>query len=382
MASRTVDVISLGPPPRDPYEPSATAWALAGAFAAQGDDVHVIRPEGASETAPPAGTVSVEVAVPLRRPGAAVEQAAFATAAGHRVRPAVDLIVRDPSGLGPLQPRGRTPGSPPLVAFVRSVELHVFDRERGSLSRRWVDRFDAWRDRRGVRRLEQAALSEADLLFADSPEVGAALAREYGVSPQRLHTSVPPVADLPHPESRDAARASLDIPRDVPVAVAPAPADGGGKPPPLDRAREAFQRVRPLFPGARLIAAGTSVRADPGVLAVPPRDAATFGLALGAANVAIFAEVRLPFDPMLIAAMRAGCAVAAVPSVRLPVDPGGAVRYSASDDPGDLASTLAELFADPALVRQTAAIGSEYSAYYRPEQIVRAIDAATSPPSR
>lgn len=380
MASRTVDVISLGPPPRDPYEPSATAWALAEAFAAEGDDVRVIRPEGPSDAAPPAGTSSVEVAVPLRRPGAASDQAAFAVAAGHRVRPAVDLIVRDPSGLGPLRPRGRTVGSPPIIAFIRSVELHAFDRERGSRSRGWVDRFDAWRDRRTVRRLELAAVSEADLLFADSPEVGVALAREYGVPAERLRSSVPPVADLPRPESRDAARASLDMPRDVPVAVVPA-AEGRDASS-LDRAREAFHRVRPLFPGARLIVAGASVPTDPGVLGVPLRDAASFGLALSAANVAMFAQGRPSFDPMVIGAMRAGCAVAAVPSVRLPVNPGGAVRYSASDDPGDLASTLAELFADPALVRQIAGAGSEYATHYLPSRLVQAIHVATAAPGR
>jgi hypothetical protein len=154
------------------------------------------------------------------------------------------------------------------------------------------------------------------------------------------------------------------------VTIAPQEGTGGVS---VNAAREAFHRIRPLFPGARLIVAGAEVPTDPGVIALPGRDAPTFGVALAAANVALFAEGRPTFDPMLIGAMRARCAIAAAPSVRLPLDAAGAITYAATDDPGDLASVLAELFADPALARRAVASGTKHAALYRPERVVAAI---------
>ncbi len=382
MASRSVDVVAAGPPPRDPYEPSATAWALAAAFAARGDDVRVLRPEGPAGGPGPEGVASVEVPVAHRRPGAPVEQAAYAQAAGRRVRPAADLVVRDPLGLGPLRTEARPGSRPRIVAFVRSVELRSFDREREPIAHRgWVDRLDTWRDRRSVRRLEQAALAEADALFADDPSLAPLLTAEYAVPADRVRIALPPVPELPRPPSRDAARGTIDLPRDVPVIVAPVPGDTG-EDPSLAPARETFRRIRPLFPGARLIVAGSPAPPDPGVSSIPRRDPTAFGLAFAAGNIALFVGPRPPFDPLLLGAMRSGCAVAAAPSVRLPVPPGDAVRYAASDDPGDLASTLAELVADPALVRETATSAASYAERYLPERAVRAIDAALPIPAR
>ncbi len=374
MAPRTIDVIALGPPPTDPYDPAATAWAIAGAYAARGDDVRVLRPDGAEGGTVPTGITSVEVSIPRRRPGAAVEHAAYAASSGHQVRRTADLIVRDPSGLGSLDAPGRSAGAPPLVAFVRSIELHAFDRERRTPGRSgWVDRFDTWRDRRNVRRLERAALAEADLLLADDPRLPAALSQEYAFPNGRIGYAAPPVAVLPRPESRDAARGALDLPRDVPVAVTPAPEDRPDSPT-VNRARETFRRIRPLFPGARLVVVGTTAPPDPGVISVPRRDAPSFGLALAAANVGLFAGGSDGFDPMLVGAMRAGCAVTAVPSVHLPVPPEGAIALAPSDDPGDLASTLAELFADPALVRDLAGRASAAAEAYLPERLLATID--------
>jgi Glycosyltransferase Family 4 len=376
MASRTVDLVALGPPPLDPYEPASTAWALAEAFAAKGDRVRVLYPEGPAGGKPPAGTTPVLVPLPLKRPGAAVEGADFASAAGRRVHPGADLVVRDPAGLGALGLPGRRAERAPIVAFVRSGELIRFDHERLTRSRpRWMDRLDAWRDRRSVRRLERAALTEADLLFSDAPDLARAIATEYQLPDQRLRAAVPPVPDLPAPDSRTAARTALGIPPDVLVVVAAASserAEAAG----IDKARETFRRVRPFFPGVRLVVVGASAPSDPGVVSVPARDPASFGLGLAAGNVALFAGGLPGFDPMVIGAMRLGCPVAAVPSVRLPADPDGAVRYSVSDDLGDLASVLAELLADPALCREVAARGQEHAAGYAPARIVEAIDRA------
>jgi glycosyltransferase involved in cell wall biosynthesis len=376
MASRTVELVALGPPPVDPYEPWATAWALAAACAARSDRVRVLHPEGPRGAEPPAGTVGVPVPLPLRRPGAAPDEAEFAAAAGRRVAPGADLVLRDPAGFGSLGLGGRRAGRPKVVAFVRSIELRAFDRAHAARgSGRLVDRLDVWRYRRAVRRLEQAALNEADLLVTDAPELPRELAQEYGVPEQRLRPAVPPVPDLASPPSRDAARASLGIPTDVPVVVAPM-AEERAEPAGLDRTCEAFRRIRPFFPGARLVVVGAAAPADPGVVSVPGRDPGSFSLGLRAANVALFAGRRPGFDPLLVSAMRAGVAPAAVPGIRLPVDPDGAVRYAPSDDPGDLASTLAELLADPTLCREVADRGEKNAEQYLPERVLQAVDAA------
>jgi len=376
MAFRTIDLVALGPPPVDPYEPWATAWALASAFAARGDRVQVYHPDGPAGAEPPTGTLGVPVRLPLRRPGAAQDEAGFAAAAGRRVRLDADLVIRDPAGFGSLGLAGRRTGRPRTVAVARSVELHTFDRERASRSSpRLVERLDTWRDRRTVRRLEQVALNEADLIFSDAPELARALAEEYGLADRRLRPTVPPVPTLPSNTSRDAARSALEIPTDVPVVVAPM-AERRAEPAGVDRACEAFRRVRPFFPGARLVVVGATAPPDPGVVSVPGRDHGTFALGLSAAQVALFAGRRPGFDPLLVSAMRVGCVPAAVPGVRLPVDPEGAVRYAASDDVGDLASVLAELLADPALCREIAARGEGQAARYLPERVVDGVDAA------
>lgn len=370
MATRTVDLVVAGPLPSDPYDDDASSWALARAFAARGDRVAVLYPAGATGAEPPPGTVGVPVPVPLRRPGALVEAADFAGAAGRRIRPDAELVVRDPSGLGAL---GLARRRAYVASFVRAVSLHAWDAERGSRPAGGVvDRLDAWRDRRAVRRLERAALEEPDALYCDRGDLATAIGREYGVPPDRLRPTVPPVPLLPPVGARDAARAELGIPLDVPVVVAaasrPDPAAAG-----VDLAREAFRRVRSFFPGARLIVVGTTAPAEPGVVVVPARDANAFSAGFVAADVALFARPAGGFDPGVVFAMRSGVAPILVPSVALPIDPGPAVRRTVSDDPGDIASVLAELLADPALCREVSARGAAYSAPFDPAAIVRSV---------
>ncbi|MGC2205247.1 MAG: glycosyltransferase, partial [Thermoplasmata archaeon] len=275
MTARTVDVLVAGPPSPDPYDPGASAWALAGALAAQGDDVAVLHPSGVPGAAPPPGIRAIAVDLPLRRPGAAVEGAEFTTTAARRARKNADLILRDPAGLGRLGLSRGTTGAPVVAAFVRGTELDSFDHERtGRTPAGFRDRLDTWRDRRAVRRLEGAALREADRLFYDSPHLPTALLREYGIPERRFRAALPPVANLPPPPSREEARASFRIPTDVPVVVAPA-AFEQPEPSGIDRAREAFRRVRSFFPGARLIVAGAPSPSEPGVAVAAERDGAT-----------------------------------------------------------------------------------------------------------
>ncbi len=373
MTSRTVDVVAASPPSLDPYDPAATAWALAAGFAVGGADVVVYYPAGAPGADPPAGVRGEAVPLTLRRPGAAIEAAELASAAGKRLRSEVDLVVRDPSGLGRLGVRRGRRNGPVVAAFVHDVELAAFDQERTSRPLvGWRDRIDLWRDRRAVRRLEESALREADRLFYDAPRLPNALRDAYGIPTDRCRPLPPPVPVVPAPPTREEARADFHIPMDVPVVVAPAPFEDPERSG-TDRAREAFRRVRSFFPGARLIVAGTQAPAEPGVVLAPERNTATLVRALVAADVAFF-DRRVPgFDPGAVLAMRAGLAVILGPGVRLPLDPSAGVRELTSDDPGDAASTLAELLADPAARRPLAAAAATLAARFEPTAAAEAV---------
>jgi glycosyltransferase involved in cell wall biosynthesis len=379
MASRTVDVVTTGPPSSDPYDPSAPAWALAGALAARGDRVVVLHPSTTPGGPVPPGTVSLPVDVPLRRPGAAVEDAGFAAAAARRLRKDADLVLRDPAGLGRLGLHRSRNGAPIVGVFIRDIELDTFDRERGGRPATGLrDRLETWRDRRAVRRLEEASLREADRLFYDSARLPADVLRMYGIPERRFRAALPPVPLLPEAPSREDSRATFRIPADVPVVVAPAAFDRP-EPSGIDLAREAFRRVRSFFPGARLIVVGAPAPAEPGVAVAPERDALTFARAFAAADLAIFARRIAGFDPGVIHALRAGRCAIIGPSVRLPVDPSDAVRSVASDDPGDLASVLAELLADPAARRTLATAGERYAAAFEPARVAEVVTTATIP---
>ena len=376
MASRTVDLVAISPAPTDPYSPLAAVWSVARAAAERGDRVRVLFPHGAIGGPAPEGVVAEDVPFALRRPGTTLEDADFATAAGRRIRPDADLVVRDPSGLGPLGVGGRRGGTPRLVSFVRSIGIREFDRERdGYPAGGFVDRIGSWRDRRAVRRLEQAALLEPEVLFCDAPSLVDALVAEYGIPRSRLRPTTSPVPRLAEPPSRAEARGQLGIPPDVPTVVAPIAPDAveeGG----TAVVREAFRRIRPLFPGVRLVIAGASARSEPGVIGMPSRDAGALATALAAGDVALVVPRHRGFDPGVVFAQRAGCATIVTESAELPVSPGAALRVTPSEDAGDIASTLAELVADPAACRELAVAGREYARRFDPFHFWEEVDQA------
>lgn len=379
MPGRTVDVVAVGPPPEDPYGPAASAWGLAQALAARGDDVRVLHLPGAGNGPVPPGVMAVPVEIPLRRPGGPGEPAEFASAAGRRLRPNADLVLRDPVGLGALGVR-RARGGPPTVAgFARRVELQQFDGERaGRAAPGLVDRLDRWADRRSVRRLERAALAEADRLFYDASEVAHLLTEEYALPERKLLALPPAIPLLPPFPGRDVSRSDLRIPPDVPLVVAPT-AFEAPEPSGLDRVLEAFRRIRPFFPGARLVVVGSPAPNDPGVIALPERRSGTLADALASANVAVFARRSPGFDPGIVLAARASVPSVVLPDARPAVDPGGGVRVAASVDPGDLASALAELLADPAAQKEAGRAAARFAEPFHPERVAAALNRALSP---
>lgn len=370
MPDASVDLLAPGPPSPDPYEPGAAAWALAEGFRDRGDDVRVLYPGGPTDAPPPAGVAALRLEVDWKRPGAVAAPAEFAAAAARRLRHDATLVVRDPAGLGALGGAARR-----VAAIVRSVAILDFERERTARAPNGVlERLDVWRDRRTVRRLERAALSEAVRVFAEGDDVRAALTDGYRVDAQRVRPTRTPVAAGADPPERAAARGEIGIPTDVGAVavIAGAPdAEIAG----VDRACEAFRRIRPLFPGVRLLVAGAPAPTEPGVHAVPGRDLATFLRVLAAADVALFAPRVVGFDPGVILALRLGVASVVLPNVRLPELPEGVVRRTPNEDPGELSSAIAEFVADPAGRRALRDAGIAYAARFAPPTVAGEIAA-------
>jgi len=343
-------------------------------MATWGDHVRVLHPTGPPAPDPPEGVEVLPIEVPLRRPGAAVEGAALALAAGRRIRPDAELIVRDPFGLGPLSLGRRHGGAPPIAGVVRRVELTAYDGEPvHQHPPGLVGRVETWRDRRAVRRLESEALAEATRLFYDSPDLPTLLQREYGVDPRLLEWAPPPVRGGV-PPSRAEARKALRLPLDVPVVAAPLSSED----PVLSGATrmvDAFRRVRSLFAGVRLVLVGGTAATEPGLTTVPDRDTSSFERAFAAADVTIVAPSAVGFDAGAVLALRAPCAVLASPSVRFPMDPERAVRVAPSEEPAELAAVLAELLADPAERRLLAESGARFAQKFDPERVAATVTA-------
>jgi hypothetical protein len=95
--------------------------------------------------------------------------------------------------------------------------------------------------------------------------------------------------------------------------------------------------------------------------------------------VALFARRVVGFDPGLVLALRAGRCAIAGPAVHLPVDASQSVRSVLSDDPGELASVLAELMADPAARRTLSAGAEAYAAAFDPARVAEVVTSATVP---
>jgi hypothetical protein len=55
------------------------------------------------------------------------------------------------------------------------------------------------------------------------------------------------------------------------------------------------------------------------------------------------------------------------------------VRVAASDDPGDLASTLAELLADPAVGKEVGRAATRFAEAFLPERVAAVLSEAVSP---
>ena len=372
MAARSVDIVASGPPSSDLYDPAAPAWALATGLAARGHSVQVIFP-GPADTRPPAEGVTVAPFSPVTpHLGTPAGDAELTRAAVHHLRPQAEAIVRDPSGLGAI---GLRRGRRPVVSFVRSLSI---DQAAGGSDSPapggLAGKLAFWGARRGARRLERDSLLEASAICCETVPQRDRLVQDYRVAPERVRVAPPAVARGPAVPTREAARRKLSVPDDVLLAILLPPVDpaaGAAANPAL----EAFRRTRPIFPGARLGVVGLPGVTGPGVLAVPSRDADAVAVAAAAADVAVSFAPGTSLDPGLVVALRAGVPSVVAASLDLGAGAESAVRRAPTTDSAELASVLAELFADPEVRRTMAESARSFAQRFEPEHLAAELEA-------
>lgn len=345
-------------PPTDPTSGlSRGVWELASALSTRGHRVRVLYPSPTLE-APPTTTGVTPVPVPVlgvpRRPFG--RDIVIGRNASALVDPAADLLIGNDEKAGALDARLTAPdGSPVFAMSVHDVALHTFDTLRPLEPKRGMrQRVGNFLDRRTLRSLEGRALARARLILVGSELNRGLLTRYYGIPSARTRLLPHGVPDPVEVGSKADARLVLKVPLDVPLVafVGRNPERQG-----LPLALEAFRRIRVFFPGARFAVVGSTAPTEPGVLSLGVVDERMKACVLRAADAFLFPARYEGFGLAPREAMRYG--VPAIVSRHVPLEgiaAPRAIRVVPSDDAGDYASELAELFADPALAR---ALGEE-----------------------
>jgi len=380
MTGRAIDLVAAGPPSPDLYDPAASAWALASALAARGHSVQVAYPGPLEPSTVPVGVAVAPFPPVTAHLGTYLGDAELARSAGHRIRPTAEIVVRDPAGLGAL---GHHLGRhPTVVSFLRGFAEET--PEDGATDRgesRLASKVLGWRERRGVRRLEKEALAQAVRVYCSTVAQRERLRSDYGIPEDRIQVGPTAVALGPPAPGRQAARRLVGVPDDVLLALVLPPVD----PTPsrtVAPALEAFRRSRPIFPGVRLAVLGVPDAAGPGVVNLVSRDAATVVAALSAADVTVAYPSASGADPGLVLALRAGLPSVVGPTVDLGPGSESAVRRASTTDSGELASVLAELFADPDERRRLGERARAFASRFEPARLAEELEGLGRPSAR
>jgi glycosyltransferase involved in cell wall biosynthesis len=356
-----IDFLAAAPPQDATAGPSRSLWELGAALVARGHAVRVLFPSVNPHARPDVKGVT---AIPVPDPGPGRRPFARDIALGRNASdlldPDVDLIVGSDEKAGALEWVHRPNGRPAFAMIVHEVAWHVYESGQPALTPRgFRERFGRWSERRTLKRLEGRALARARLVFVPSEVNGALLRRLYGLTDQTLRLLPHGVADPIDAGSREEARLALKVPADVPlVSFVGRHPDRQG----LPIALSAFQRVRAFFPGARFLVVGADAPSEPGVTSLGVVDELSKARVLRASDVFLFPARYEGFGLAPREAMRYG--VATVVSRNVPLEgtgPKPVARIVATDDPGDYASELAELLADPKMRRALGEAGRAYS---------------------
>jgi len=358
MPPWTIDALAPVALPGD-GDPSGV-WGLARALQQRGHRVRVLYPTSSLETPPPPGPIA-SVPVPLvgvgRRPLA--EAVAAGRNASALLNRSADIVLAHDVSAGSLESRlVPAAGRPVLGLYLQRVELALWDaRQRGPPNGRRRSALGGFFERRGISGLESRAIRRARLLLVTSEADRQLLGSTYDVPPDRVRLLPRGIPDPLDVGTTAEARLALHVPADVPVvAFVGGPADGAALPLALD----SFRRIRVFFPGARLLVAGLPTPAEPGVVPLGGDDPAVRARALRATDVFLYPARRAGFSAVPYEAMRYGAATIVSGQVVLDGIPApSAVRIVPTEDPGDYASELAELLADPALRRAIGEAGRQ-----------------------
>ncbi len=370
MARRTIDVLAAGPPSTDLYDPASSGWALAGALAARGHDVQVVYPGPEGAPGAPTGVRATAFPPVTAHLGTVRGDAELARSGARHLRANAEIVLRIPAGAGAL---GGRPHGAPVVAFVQSLSGDA-PPAKTSVGRvaRIRARVTHWGERRDALHLEKEALTEAAAVYCAAPSLRDRLRAEYGLSAEQLRLASPAVGPAPTLPSRSDARRAVGVPDDVPLIAMFPTSEPLAEVPPAVIAT--FGRMRQLFVGCRLAAVGVPHAAAPGVVAIAGRDTAALAPVTGAADVGVVLERGPAPSAALALALRAGLPCVVAPGVDLGEGAEAAVRRADPEDPGALASALAELIADPPARAELGAAARRFAERFAAERLAAELE--------
>lgn len=353
-----IEFLASAPPEETSSGLSRVVWELAAALASRAHRVRVLYPAAGADGPPQVRGVT-PVPVPVldipRRPFG--RDIMIGRNASTLVDPTADILVGNDEKAGALDAQLTRPSGRPVFAmFVHDIALHTFDTLRPREPDRGLrQRVGNFLDRRALKGLEGRALTRARVIVVASDLNRELLQKFYRIGGPRVRQMPYGVPDPMEVGSKEDARRALKVPLDVPIVafVGRTPERQG-----LPTALEAFRRVRVFFPGARMFVVGTSPKTEPGVVPLGVVDEPTKARVLRASDVFLFPTRYEGFGLAPREAMRYG--MPAIVSQNVPregLTAPTAVRVVNSEDPGDYASELAELLADPALRRTVGEAG-------------------------
>ncbi|MCI4368673.1 MAG: glycosyltransferase family 4 protein [Thermoplasmata archaeon] len=375
-----VDLLATTAPDDPTSGLSRTVYSLGESLSERGHTVRILYPSNSAP--PPQGSSRVKF-VPVPDAGASRRPFGRDIVIGRRASelldPHADLFVGNDEKAGALTMPAKNGTKRPVFAmFVHDVSLHTFDTLRPLEPNRGLrQKLGNYLDRRALFKLEGTAIREAGVIVVGSELNRALLERYYHPDPSKVKLVPHGVPDPIPVGTREEARQALHVPLDVQVVsfIGRNPERQG-----LPVALQAFRRVRAFFPGARFLVVGSSVAAEPGVMSLGVVDERTKARVLTASDVFLFPARYEGFGLAPREAMRYG--VATLVSRHVPMEGAGAkgaVRVCPGDDPGDYASELAELLAQPALRREIGESGRAYADSFSYARMAERVETALAP---
>jgi hypothetical protein len=313
------------------------------ALAQRGHEVRLLCDPARPTPAALAGTLrAVRVPPGASRPRPLARTSTTGRNASDLIDPEADVVVAIDGAAGTLEWDAPSSDRTALVLLLRERSLVPSEGSDGAPEGRDVRRrLGAWLNRRALRRIEAEALAQARLALVESERTRSLVERRAAGAARRVRLLPTGAADPVDAGTREAAREALGIPKDV---RAIAYLGEGGPLLPGSCALDAFRRIRPIFPGARLLVPGEGGRRVPGVMLLGTTDEQA--RALTACDLAFVAGDSDDPAADALGAMRYNVATV-LPREFLPegLPHDRAARTYAASDGAEAAGAIAELLA-------------------------------------